>query len=213
MVQRIENWDRACHVSLSSTNQTLRSLVKNERDAVLNVVILHFFVRIQSLLVVYETVPFYTQFIGYQQVQPRVDVEVAGNMQVCSWPAVQDEVWRETCSPVLSRYGSHKGSPKTLKRLVNRALVELAVLITHQVDKRDYKHHRKLNSPQHCWLRCFKAIVNTNFWREDHGELSWLPWSSSSLVVVCYRYLLFRHLQVIITRMSRNWWMFFHSTP
>ena len=83
VVQRIENWDRACHVSLSPTNQTLRSLEEKERDAVLNGVIFNFFVRIQPLLEVYETVPFYTQFIGFQPVQPLVDVAVAGNMQVC----------------------------------------------------------------------------------------------------------------------------------
>ena len=44
---------------------------------------------------------------------------------------------------LVGRYGSHEGLPRTLKRPANGALVKLGGPITHEVDRRDYRSHRK----------------------------------------------------------------------
>ena len=43
----------------------------------------------------------------------------------------------------VGRDGSHEGLPRTLKRLANGVLVKFGGLITHQVDRRHYRNHRK----------------------------------------------------------------------
>lgn len=55
---------------------------------------------------------------------------------------MQGEVWQGTCSPGPLQL-NHKGLPRTLKCLANRALVKLGVSITQQVDKRDYRNQKK----------------------------------------------------------------------